>query len=111
MASKTPSEGLPSIICDDIATPADGPRLLSMLAEPLAAFSCPERIRLHLGLSDDEKRVALCAWLLALLKDGLNGRATSIAVQTALGELADVDLGAAAVLRRAFDPLGLATPS
>jgi hypothetical protein len=96
---------------DDIATPVTPPRLADILRAPGDAFSRPEWLARHVSLSLDEKRVALCAWLHALLADGRDSGPLSAEAAAALAELDRVDPGAAGVFRRAFAASGLALVS
>jgi hypothetical protein len=96
---------------DDIATPVAPPRLAEILRAPRDAYSRPEWLARHISLSPDEKRVALCAWLHALLVDGPDGGPLSAEAAPALAELDRVDPGAAGVFRRAFAASGLALVS
>ncbi|THD63006.1 hypothetical protein [Phenylobacterium sp.] len=95
---------------DDIATPVTPPRLADILRAPHDAFSRPEWLARHVSLSPDEKRVALCAWLHALLVEGRDGLLSAEAAP-ALAELDRVDPGAAGVFRRALAASGLALVS
>ena len=96
---------------DDIATPVTDPRLTDILLDPQGAYSCPQRIAGHFGLSADEKRLALCAWLRDLLAEGRDGADVAPQVRPALAELCVLDPGAAEVFRRAFAGQGLAPPT
>jgi len=108
LASKRMDEIAQTVWRDDIATPVTDPRLADILLHPRDAYTCPERIARHFTLSLDEKRLALCSWLLDLLADGRSGADIGSEVRAALAEFYVVDPGAAAVFQRAFAAQGLA---